>query len=223
VNVEALGSTMAKTVLSAANVYGACEGDPSRLAPVPPESARAFAYDFVKSFGVDPRQVPMDHELLANTVFQAAFNFIDTVERYGSKVSDLSVLNNPDVADYFLSNFMRAFGVEQPLPRETSLKLADAFGKYILGFLPKLGAIQPPSAPAKHRASSQGRSKRFRTNADIFDPEVLERLELEKVRGDEREFTPKPHGGSAWGRMRSNRDLFDNETLSAYEREHGRL
>jgi len=218
VNVEALGNVMAKTAISAAQIFEHLQTNPGQLNQqlVPPESARAFTYDFLRAWGVDPRTVPVNESLLAETVLRGALNFYDAYQRSGGKVTSLDQLNDPAAAEYFLSQFLAAFGIQDSVDRATALKVADAGGKYLLSFLPKLGQIQPANQTAR-RAGGQRAGKRFRTNNDIFAPEILERLDLEKAHGrNTGEFAPKGRRGSS--RFRTNQDIFSDDVMSAYDR-----
>jgi len=192
-NVEGLGNVMAKTALSAAQLYDSVGGDLSKLpTEIPPESAKAFTYDFLRAWGVDPRTTQVNEQLLTGTVLQGVLNFYATYQARGGKVTSVDRLNSPEMAEHFLGNFLKAFGVEGPIDRGMALRFADAGGKYLLGFLGKLNAIQPqPVRSQRPRASAtrssvqqrssvrapskgSGRSTRFRTNGDIFTDDVMD-------------------------------------------------
>src|SRR5579872_3316749 len=191
VDVQTLGSTMAKVTLSAVNVYQQSGGDLSRLPEIPAASAQAFTHDILKSLGFDPRAVNVDERLLADTVMRGTLSFLDTYSQYGGKVSDMSKLNNPQSAEAFFGGWLRAFGIDRPVDRATALKFADAGGKYILSFLGKLGQVQERQAqsrqgqgsrsnsgrgrgqrvPQRFREAMKGtKAPRFRTNAGPNDP-----------------------------------------------------
>ena len=120
IDVEKMGLVMSKATFSALNAYNACQGDLSRLAPVPEESARAFSSEFLRAWGIDPREVPVNERQLADTVFRGAANFMATYQRYGGKVSSLDQLNTPEAAEWFFSNFLQAFGAP-PMSKSTAL------------------------------------------------------------------------------------------------------
>jgi len=194
VNVEAFGGVMAKTALSAAQIYDSVQGDISKIpAQIAPESAKAFTYDFLKAWGVDARTVQCNEQLLAGTVFQGVLNFYATYQQLGGKVTSVDQLNSPENAEHFLGNFLKAFGVETQVDRTVALRFADAAGKYLLGFMGKLNQIQPePARPQRSRAgasrssgqqratgraprkAASDRSTRFRTNGDIFTDDVMD-------------------------------------------------
>ena len=233
VDVEQMGNVMAKTALSAMQIYESSGGDPSKIGPIPAAAAKQFSYEFLKSWGVDPRTTSVNEPLLASTVLGGVMNFIDTYTRSGGKVQSLEQLNSPEAAEYFLGNFLRAFGVEAQVDRGMALRFADAAGKYLLGFIGKVSQIQPQAANSRGRAQAgrtQGRtqnrrqaSSRMRSNQDIFDDETLEAVEREHFgRSDEREtFAAKPR--AARSRFATNVDLFDERTMESWARDHGRL
>lgn len=223
INVEKMGHVMAKTAASAFSVYSEMQRTGNSLPNVPPESARAFTYDFLRAFGQDPRSVQVDEMALTQTVLSGALNFIEAYNRSGGKVTDLAQLNDPRAAELFYGQFMKAFGVEgagTPADRQAALKLADAAGKYLLSFLPKLGQLQQRGNNAQPGGRTGGGRKprqSFKTNQDIFDKEVLERLDMEKVpdkRGSE--FAAKQRRQGL--RFQTNRDIFDEETMSNFTR-----
>lgn len=200
VDVQGLGSTMAKVALSAANFYEQTKGDPSQIPPIPEGSARAFTHDILKSLGFDPRAVPVNEQMLANTAFRWALNFFDTYARHGGKVTDMSKLNDPQMAQMFLSSWLQAFGIQRQVGREEALKFADACGKYLLGFLGRRGAAQDRIAAAQNqgrRSSGRGRGQRvpasmregikgskvqtFSTNQDIFSGQVMQDLAARRL------------------------------------------
>jgi hypothetical protein len=194
-NVEGLGNVMAKTALSAAQLYDSVGGDLSKVpGEIHPESAKVFTYDFLRAWGVDPRTTQVNEQLLTGTVLQGVLNFYATYQARGGKVTSVDQLNSPEMAEQFLGNFLRAFGVEGQVDRGMALRFADAGGKYLLGFLGKLSAIQPqPARPQSQRSRASaprssvqqrssgrapskgsGRSTRFRTNGDIFTDDVMD-------------------------------------------------
>lgn len=230
VDVKGLGNVMAKTAFSALTAYDASGGDPSKLAPIPPASAQAFSREFLRAWGVDPRETAVDEQLLANTVFAGAMNFLDSYQKYGGKVSDMDQLNSPEAAEFFLGNFLKAFGLETQVDRTMALKFADAAGKYLLGFMAKVNQMQPQAQPSERRAgsgrraqSSARRSSRFQSNADIFDEETLEQIQREKMARsqDAEEFRPKQRASRS--PFATNSDLFDGPTMDAWYRDNGRL
>jgi hypothetical protein len=195
IDVQALGSTMAKTALSALSVYEAAQGDPQSIPQVAPAAAKQFSYDIIRGLGMDPRTVQgVDEQLLADTVLRGVLNFYDTYQRYGGKVSDVSRINDPEAAELFLGKFMEALGASQPASRQTAIKVADALGNYLLGFIGKINQANQRQAEARQgqggrtntgRGRGQRVPQRFKegvkgrgtpqmdTNADIFSPEVL--------------------------------------------------
>jgi hypothetical protein len=198
-NVEGLGNVMAKTALSAAQVYDSVGGDLSKLpTEISPEAAKAFTYDFLKAWGVDPRTTQVNEQLFAGTVLQGVLNFYATYQARGGNTS-VDQLNSSEMAEQFLGNFLRAFGVEGQVDRGMALRLADAGGKYLLGFLGNLSAIQPQPA----------RSQRSRTSASRSSVQ-------------QRSSARAPGKGRST-RFRTNGDIFDDDTLNSYQREHGRL
>lgn len=189
INVEALGSVMAKASLSALRVYEASGGDPARVPAMPDASAKAFTHDIMRGLGIDPRAVPVDEQLLANTVMRASLNFLDTYNRYGGKVSDLAKLNDAGAAEMFLGNFLKAFGVNGPVDRASALKFADASGKYLLSMRDKVlawyaaeqakqqprGKSRGQRVPARFREGLKGcKAPVFESNRDVFSPAVIE-------------------------------------------------
>lgn len=200
-DVETLGSTMAKTTLSAMRVYEQIGGDLSKLSEIPAASAKAFTHDLLTGMGLDPRALNVDDRLLADTVMRGAISFIDTYQRYGGKVTDMSKLNDPSSAEAVFGGFLRAFGIDRPVDRATALKFADAGGKYILSFIGKLGAIQQRTAAANQGKRSSPRQKGQRIAAGLRDG----------IRG------------SKSPRFETNRDVFDGSTMDYYAQQHGRL
>jgi hypothetical protein len=73
---------------------------------------------------------------------------------------------------------MQSFGYNQPVDREYALRLADTFGKYVLGVLRKLPQAAPRPAQREQRSSRQSRKShstpRMRTNRDIFGDDVMD-------------------------------------------------
>jgi len=195
VNVQALGSTIAKTALSGLSIIEAAQGDLQSIPSVQPAAAKAFSYDILRGLGVDPRTVQgVDEQLLANTVLGGVVNFYHTFQRYGGKVTDVSRINDPEAAMLFLGNFMRALGDTQPVSRPTAIKVADALGNYLLGFAGRVyqanqrqaearqgqggrsnsGRGRGARVPQRFKEGLKGRSvPRSTTNRDIFSEEVL--------------------------------------------------
>jgi hypothetical protein len=171
------------------NFYEQSSGDLSNLPDIPETSARAFTHDLLKGLGFDPRSVQVNEQMLANTAFRGALNFFDTYTQHGGKVTDMSKLNAPEMAQMFLSSWLQAFGINRQVGREESLKFADACGKYLLSFLGRRGAAQDRMASAENQGrQSRGRSRgqrvpaqfreavkgskapRFKTNSGPNDP-----------------------------------------------------
>jgi len=190
VDVGALGGVMAKTAYSALEVYAATGGDLSKMGEIPAQNAQAFAHDFLKGMGVDPRSVNVDASLLARTVAGGLMNFLNTYDSYGGKVTDLARLNSPENAEFYMQNFMKALGVEGPVNRAAAIKFADACAKQMLRVIGKVSQVngqrneqrQPRSRgqrggqriPAKFREGLKGsRVPAFRSNSDIFSGEAL--------------------------------------------------
>jgi hypothetical protein len=199
VDVGALGGVMAKTALSAFQVYEVTKGDLSKMGAIPEQNAQAFAFDFLKGMGIDPRSMPVDSSLLARTVLGGAVNFIKTCESYGWKITDLSKINNPETAEFYLGHFLKALGVEGQVNRETAIKFADAFGKQMLRVWGKLSEAQ-----AQRAAAQQPRTKGQR------GPRVPAGLR-EGIRG------------SKAPRFKTNQEVFDSNTMDYYHQQHGRL
>jgi hypothetical protein len=178
VDAKALGATMSKAVLSAAQIHESAGGNLQNLPPISPETAKVFTSHFLRAFGVDARTVPVDSNRLASTVLAGTFNFISAVKTYGLNAS-LEQLNSPEAAEVYVNSLLQAFGQNQPVSREHALRLADTFGKYVLGILGKIP--QPEQArPSPRQSSRPGRKSnhsrpQFRTNRDIFSDDVLDR------------------------------------------------
>jgi hypothetical protein len=204
VNTEAIGSVMAKVGLSALNAFEATGGDPSKLPAISPESAKAFTYDFLKSWGVDPRTVEVDAQLLSNTVFCGALNFIATYRSLGGRVTEMARLNDPQAAEQFAGQFLRAFGVEGPIDRASALKLADAGAKHLLKLIARVEQIQPQQPARPQRRASASRSSG-------------------QQRSSSRPERAPGKGSGRSTRFQTNTDLFDDDTMNIYRREHGRL
>jgi hypothetical protein len=216
VDVKALGHTMSKVAFSAAQIYDATGGDPSKIGAIQPQMAQAFSSEFLRSWGVDPRQVQVDSQQLASTVLGGVMNFFDTYQKLGGKVTNLEQLNSPEASEYFLTSFLKAFGVETPVDRGMALRFADACGKYLIGFLGKVQQVQPQASRGRGQASRSSASRargKFRTNNDLYDPETLDAVANERMpRNDDAEFAAKPRAQRS--RFTSNSDLFDEDTLS---------
>jgi hypothetical protein len=196
VDVGALGGVMAKTALSAFQIYETTKGDLSKMNEIPPQNAQAFAFDFIKGMGIDPRSMPVDSSLLARTVLGGAVNFIKTCEGYGWKITDLSKINSPETAQFYAQNFLKALGVEGQVNRDTAIKFADAFGKQMLRVWGKLSeagaqrtAAQPRTkgqrgqrVPAQFREGVKGsKAPRFQTNLDIFSGSAVDAAMSQKL------------------------------------------
>jgi hypothetical protein len=196
-NVEVLGSTMAKTVLSAARIYDQNGGDVSKLGPIHPEAAKAWLYDFAKSWGVDARVLGnVDAQLAAQTVLSGVWNIFSTYQRLGT--SDVSRLNDPQMAVQAVTAFNRAFGDDSPVTVQQAVKIADAFAKYVIGFL---GRVQKHAQPQQQAQQQAARGSRRGQRA------------------------PRVAGGRVSG-MRTNQDKnspFNRETIDYYKQQHGRL
>src|SRR6202030_88595 len=67
-NSAALGSVMAKTTLSALQVWEQSGGDLSTVGAIPREAAMAFTGDLLRALGVDPRMAEVNPEQLAGVV-----------------------------------------------------------------------------------------------------------------------------------------------------------
>jgi hypothetical protein len=183
VDAQALGNVMSKTALSALNVYEACGGDPSRVQPIPEEAAQAFTREFVKSWGLDPREVQVDAQGLTNTVLGGVLNFLHTYQSFNGRVTDMDQLNSADNAVHYLGGILRAFGIDAVPDRAIAIRFADACGNYLLNFLGKVQQIQQP-APKASRSSRRGGNSpsRFQSNRDIFDDEAEEMYRREHGR-----------------------------------------
>jgi hypothetical protein len=203
IDVQALGSTMAKTALSALSVYDAAQGNPESIPQVAPAAAKAFSHDILRGLGMDPRTVQgVNEQLLADTVLRGVLNFYDTYQRHGGKVADVSRLNDAEAAELFLGNFMQALGATQPASRQTALKVADALGNYLLGFIGKINQTNQRQAEARQGQggrSNTGRGRgqrvpqrfkeglkgskapRFSTNDDIFSGPAVQAAMSQKL------------------------------------------
>jgi hypothetical protein len=184
VDIESLGGVMSKTALSALQVYAATGGDLSKMGDITPQAAQAFAHDFLKGMGVDPRSMNVDASLLARTTLGGMINFLHTYDRYGGKVTDLAKLNDPQQAEFYLQNFMKAFGVDGPVNRAAAVKFADACAKQLLRVLGRVSQVngqrneqqrqtraRGQRVPAAFREGMKGaKAPRFRTNSGPDDP-----------------------------------------------------
>jgi hypothetical protein len=205
VDVQTLGSTMAKTALSAVNFYEQTGGDLSNLPEIPEASARAFTHDLLTGLGFDPRSVQVNEQMLANTAFRGALNFFDTYTQYGGKITDMAKLNAPESAQMFLSSWLQAFGINRQPGREESLKFADACGKYFLSFLGRRGAAQDRVAAAEN----QGRQSRGRSRGQRVPAQFREAIK-----------------GTKAPRFKTNsgpNDPFNSQVMADYEQRNARL
>jgi hypothetical protein len=199
VDVQALGGVMAKAALSTVAVYEATGGDMSKLPAIPEDAARKFAFDLLASYRLDPRTMPnVDPTHLARTVQGGMFNFLNTYyQKFGGRVSDLRQINDPQAAEFYMGNFMKALGVEGQPDRQTAIRFADACGKYILGVVGKLQRAQEQNTashgrgqrarggqrvPDRFREGVKGsRVPKFKTNADIFSGSAVEAAMSQKL------------------------------------------
>jgi hypothetical protein len=189
---------MAKAALSTVAVYEATQGDMSKLPAIPEDAARKFTFDLLASYRIDPRTMPnVDPSLLARTVQGGMFNFLNTVyQKFGGRISDLRQINDPQAAEFYMGNFMKALGVEGQPNRETAIKFADACGKYLLGVIGKLqrakeqnaasqqskGRSRGPRVPERFKEGMKGsRIPKFATNADIFSGSAVEAAMSQKL------------------------------------------
>jgi hypothetical protein len=188
VDIESLGGVMSKTALSALQVYNATGGDLSQMGEIPVQSAQAFAHDFLEGMGLDPRSMPnVDASLLARTTLGGMMNFLRTYDSYGGRITDLSKLNDPKQAEFYLQNFMQALGVPGSANRDTAVKFADACAKQLLRVMGKVSEVnrqrqeaqanqrQPRArgqrTPAWAREGMKGsKPPKFRTNSGPGDP-----------------------------------------------------
>jgi hypothetical protein len=167
VDIESLGGVMSKTAFSALNIYAATGGDLSKMPAIPEQNAQVFAHDFLKGMGLDPRSMPnVDASLLARTTLGGMMNFLRTYDSYGGRVTDLSKLNDPKQAEFYLQNFMQALGVPGSANRETAVKFADACAKQLLRVMGKVSEVnrQRQEAQANQR---QPRARGQRIPASI--------------------------------------------------------
>jgi len=196
VDVGALGSVMAKTAYSALEIFAATGGDLSKMSEIPAQNAQAFAHDLLKGMGVDPRSMNVDASLLARTTLGGMVNFLNTYNSYGGKVTDLAKLNDPQQAEFYMQNFMKALGIEGQVNRETALKFADACAKQMLRIIGKVSQVQaqrneqrqPRSRGQRGRVPQQfrdgikgSRVPKFRSNADIFSGDAVEAAMSQKL------------------------------------------
>lgn len=183
INSQALGSTLAKMTLSAVQIFNAANADPANMpGPIPRDSAIAFTNDFLRAWGIDPRNSSVDPGQFSSVMLSGAMNFLDAVNTYGVNAS-LDRLNTAEGAQWFANALHRCFGNNEPVSRERALAIADAGGKYMLSILRKLGSqaqaqpTQQRSARSPRGASRQSQSKRarskFSTNQDIFNEETM--------------------------------------------------
>src|SRR5579864_557911 len=177
---QALGSTMAKMTLSAVQIFNSTYGDPANVAPIPRDAAVAFTNDFLRSWGIDPRNSSVNPEQFSSVMLAGAMNFLDAVNTYGVNAS-MDRLNSAEGAQWFADAVHKCFGLSDPVTRERALAIADAGGKYMLSVLKKLGSQaqqQPqPRASRSARSSQQQKStrarSRFKSNQDIFDEDTI--------------------------------------------------
>jgi len=202
IDSKALGSTMAKVVLSAHQNFEKTGGDASQV-PIPRDSAVAFTNDFLRSWGLDPRTISINPEQFSSVILAGTMNFLQAANTYGLDAS-LDRLNTPEAAEAFANAFHKCFGQNQPVTRDYALKIADAGGRYILSTLKKLAAHQAQAPPGQQQRSRQGRSSSGARQGS-----------------GARQSQPRSRAGQQ--RFQSNADLFDDATMDAYTREHGRL
>jgi len=176
-----LGSTMAKTLLSAVNIYKESGGNISNLGPIHPVAAERFTSDLMRSFGIDTRMAPVDSQAIAQTILGGTLAVIATVDQYGWD-TPIERLNNAENAQFFADRLFQALGAG-PADRGTALHLADAFAKYVVNGLQQLRRVdaqQREQRPARRQTTQSRRARSW--NEDIFgDPEVLERLRMERL------------------------------------------
>ncbi|HKH99712.1 MAG TPA: hypothetical protein VJ999_11440 [Candidatus Sulfotelmatobacter sp.] len=189
VDAKALGGTMAKAVLSAAQIFDSVGGKLENLAPVPREAAQQFTSDFLRSFGLDPRTAQVDPQRFSQLILGGTLSFISAAKTYGLNAT-MDRLNSPEAAEGFAKELHQCFGDDRAVSREYALHLADAGGKYILGILQKLQQLQPAQHPARRSASASPRQARggkrssaqFQTNGDIFDDDTMNLYQREHGR-----------------------------------------
>jgi hypothetical protein len=192
-DVQALGKVMAKTALSGLKLYHETGGDASKAPFLPAESAKAFTREFLAAWGVDARTAEhVNERALAGTVLAGVMNFIDSYQRFGGRITDVSQLNEPAMAEQWANSLLTALGYQGGVDRAVALKLADAGGKYVLSMISKLQQMQPQqrgqgrqsrgnSARQTARRAARGPS-RFQTNQDIFDEDTMDRWQREHGR-----------------------------------------
>lgn len=189
VNTQALGSTMAKLACSAVNIVA---GGGS-VGPIPPLAAQAFTSDFLRAFGIDARTTNVDSERFATVALQGAMQVVEALKTYGLE-APLDRINNPQMAEYFATAINQAFGFNAFADRRMALQLADAGAKYVREVVRKLASQQPANRgragnpqprsqarPAGSRTQGNRSRAKFRTNNDIFSPEVLDRMALNRL------------------------------------------
>lgn len=190
VDAQSLGGTMAKVVVSAANIFENAAGNFEHLPPISPVAAQAFTSDFLRSFGLDPRTTQVDPQRFSNLMLGGTLSFISAVNTYGLNAR-MDRLNVPEAAEWFAKELHACFGDERPVTREYALHICDAGGKYILGILQKLQQLQPAQQPSRRSAGarSAGQARggrrstgRFQTNNDIFDADTMDSYQREHGR-----------------------------------------
>jgi hypothetical protein len=184
VDTKALGSTLSKMALSAAEEWDRIGGDFQALRPISTQAAQVFTSDFLGSFGVDARLSQVDPVQFTRLMFGGALNFISAVNQHGLN-APMERLNDPQTAEWFVSELNKCFGINQPVDRQTALHIVDASGRYMLGVLQKLvsqhgGRQQSDARPSRARTSQ--RRSRFQTNQDLFDDEGEELYRRERGR-----------------------------------------
>ena len=189
VDAGALGSTMAKAVLSACQIFDDYAGNPQNLPTVSREAAQHFTGDFLRSFGMDPRTTQVDAQRFSNLVLSGTLNFISAAKAQGLNAT-MDRLNSAEAAEWFANELHQCFGQTGPVSREYALHLADAGGKYILGILQKLQQLQPAQSNNRRAASGSSRqarggrrsAARFQSNNDIFDADTMDLYQREHGR-----------------------------------------
>jgi hypothetical protein len=171
VDSNLLGSAMAKTVVSALQIFDSCQGDPSKINEntIPPAAANLFTSEVLRSFGIDPRLTSVDSMHLARVALGGMLNFVSTVNEHGLDTS-MDRLNSPEAAQWFGNEVNKAFGINEPMDRQAAIALADGFGRFAVGVMQRLKQVNPPTEVRQSRSRPKP-SSRFRSNRDLFDNE----------------------------------------------------
>lgn len=165
-----LGSAMAKTVVSAMQIYDSIGGDSSKLEQhvIPQQAADAFTSEFLRSFNIDPRMAQVDSMHLSRVALGGMLNFIKTANEKGLDAS-MDMLNDPQQAEWFGAEVSKAFGINAPMPRQEALIMCDTFGKFAIGIMRKVSAMQPREQAQSRQIRAAKPRRQWQSNDDLFN------------------------------------------------------